>query len=280
MCSMHIDEPSIHVSIATWSPHLCVLFSEKLDSLFDRLDNRCTMHGSRNESLECWCENQNGTHYCSHATLHNYKYTFQLARMTILHSSFSHLGFPFLALDLLAMEDKRGTKSHSAEGSMSPSDAKTSLSVPSESPSPPGSPREISSCRPHTPVFEQGDPSGNIPVIDLSSSSDVEDLLADTSRDAEFTRQLFGDLNRDVLGPPGDSKVIILSDSDEKEEVHEETAIDANATPSVAEKSLTIATSAADDEDPGKMQDGNSDDLAPERDMGKGSGGGDEAGSP
>jgi hypothetical protein len=43
MCSMHIDESSIHVSIATWSSHLCVLFSEKLDSLFDRLDARCTV---------------------------------------------------------------------------------------------------------------------------------------------------------------------------------------------------------------------------------------------
>jgi hypothetical protein len=30
----------------------------------------------------------------------------------------------------------------------------------------------------------------------------------------------FGDLNRDVLGSPGDVKIIILSDSDEEEEVH------------------------------------------------------------
>jgi hypothetical protein len=64
-------------------------------------------------------------------------------------------------------------------------------------------------------------PSKKAPVIDLSSSSDEEDLIAATSHDFEFTQRLFGELNRAVLGPPGDDKVIILSDSDE-EEVHEE----------------------------------------------------------
>jgi hypothetical protein len=58
-------------------------------------------------------------------------------------------------------------------------------------------------------------------VIDLSSSSDEEDLIATTSRDFEFVQRLFGELNRAVLGPPDDDKIIILSDSDE-EEVHEE----------------------------------------------------------
>jgi hypothetical protein len=32
-------------------------------------------------------------------------------------------------------------------------------------------------------VFEQGGPSGNIPVIELSSSSDDEGFFADVSRD-------------------------------------------------------------------------------------------------
>jgi hypothetical protein len=67
-------------------------------------------------------------------------------------------------------------------------------------------------------VFEQGGSSGNVPVIDLSSSSDEQDFIADISWDAEFTRWLFGDLNRDVLGPPGDGKVIILSGSNKEEE--------------------------------------------------------------
>jgi hypothetical protein len=57
-------------------------------------------------------------------------------------------------------------------------------------------------------------------VVDLSSSSDDGDLITDVSRDEEFTRRLFGDLNCDVLGSPDDVKIIILSDSDEEEEVH------------------------------------------------------------
>jgi hypothetical protein len=76
---------------------------------------------------------------------------------------------------------------------------------------------------PSLTVFEQGSPSRNILVIDLSSSSDEEDFVADTSRDEDFPKRLFGDLNHDVPRPPGDGKVIILSDSDEEEEVHEET---------------------------------------------------------
>jgi hypothetical protein len=43
-------------------------------------------------------------------------------------------------------------------------------------------------------VFEQGGPSKNIPVIDLSSSSNEEDFFTDTSRDAELASQLFGNL--------------------------------------------------------------------------------------
>jgi hypothetical protein len=118
-------------------------------------------------------------------------------------------------------------------------------------------------------------------VIELSSSSNEEDFFTDTSWDAEFARRLFGDLNHDLLGPPGDGKKIILNDSDKEEEVREETTNDAFAAPSAVAKSLTPATSTADaDEDPGKMQDDNSDDLAPGPDTGKRSGGRDEAGSP
>jgi hypothetical protein len=195
----------------------------------------------------------------------NYKYAFCLARMAISHSSFSHLGFPFLALGLLAMDDKRGTKhprSPSAEGSPLLSDAKTPPPTPSGSPPPPGSPSEISSCRPHSPVFEQGGPSRNILVIDLSSSSNQEDFFVDTSWDGEFTRRLFGDL----LGPSDDGKVILLSDSNEEEEAHEKTIIDADVAPYAAAKYSTPAASTADvDEDLWKMQDDNSDDLAPVR---------------
>jgi hypothetical protein len=58
--------------------------------------------------------------------------------------------------------------------------------------------------------------------------------------------------------------VIILSNSDEEEEVHEENATNAKAASSIAVKSSTPAPSAIDtDEDLWKMQDDNSDDLAP-----------------
>jgi endo-alpha-1,4-polygalactosaminidase (GH114 family) len=108
-------------------------------------------------------------------------------------------------------------------------------------------------------VFEQGGPSKNIPVIDLSSSSNEEDFFTDTSRDAELASQLFGNL----LRLPDKGKVIVLSDFDEEEEVREDTTTNANFTPSTTVKSLTPATSAVDvDEDLGKMQDDNSDDLA------------------
>jgi hypothetical protein len=153
------------------------------------------------------------------------------------------------------MEDKRGTKhsrSPSAEGSPSPDDAKTPPSASSGSPPPLGSPSELSSRRPCSSVFEQAGASRQIPVGHLSLSFDEENAIIDTSWDDEFARRLFGNVNRDVLEPPSDGKVIVLNDSNEEEEVHEETAIDADAAPSApAEKSLTLAASTANaDEDP------------------------------
>jgi hypothetical protein len=65
-------------------------------------------------------------------------------------------------------------------------------------------------------VFEQDGPSEKVPVVDLFSSSNEEGLIPDTSRDEEFVRRLFGDLNHDVLGPSGAGNIIILSDFDEE----------------------------------------------------------------
>jgi hypothetical protein len=113
-------------------------------------------------------------------------------------------------------------------------------------------------------MFEQGGSSRNIPVIELSSSSDEEGFFVDTTWDAEFAKQLFGDLNHDLLGSPDNGKMMIISDSDEEEEAHEETTANAEAVPSAVEKSLTLAFSTTDaNEDPNKMQDDNSDDHAP-----------------
>jgi hypothetical protein len=135
-------------------------------------------------------------------------------------------------------------------------------------------------------VFEQGGGggggSGKAPVVDLSSSSDEEDSIPDTSRNFELTQRLYGELNRGLLGPPGDGNVIILSNSNEEEEAHEETTADAKATPSAAVvKPSTLAASPANaDEDPEATPNESNDGLALGSDTGKSSGGGDKASAP
>jgi hypothetical protein len=105
-------------------------------------------------------------------------------------------------------------------------------------------------------------------MVDLASSSGEEDFFADTSWDEELARKLFSDLNRDILGPPGDGKIIVLSDSDDEDEVHEDATVNVEAAPPSAVNSPVTPTSASDaDETPDGMQDDSSD-------------GGDEAGSP
>jgi hypothetical protein len=96
--------------------------------------------------------------------------------------------------------------------------------------------------------------SGKTPVVNLSSSFDVGDLIADVSPDEAFTRRLFGDLNRDVIGPLDDDKIIILSDSDEEEEVREEKVADVEAVPSSAARSPT-STASGDDAPAGVKND-------------------------
>jgi hypothetical protein len=103
---------------------------------------------------------------------------------------------------------------------------------------------------------------------DLASSSGEENFFVDTSRDEEHARKLFGDLNRDILGPPSDGKIIVLSDSDDEDEAHEDTAVNAKAAPPSAVNSPVTPASAFDaDETPDGVQDDSSD-------------GRDEAGSP
>jgi hypothetical protein len=169
------------------------------------------------------------------------------------------------------MEDKKNLKrprSPSNEGSSSPSKASTPPPSLSESPPPIQSPPETSSRRLCLPPCEQGGPFEPVPMVDLTSSSGEEDFFADTSRDEELARKLFGDLNRDILRPPDDGKIIILSDSDDEDEVHEDVAVNVEAAPPFAVNSPVTPASTADaDETPDGVQDNNSD-------------GGDEAGSP
>jgi hypothetical protein len=41
------------------------------------------------------------------------------------------------------------------------------------------------------------------------------------------SESFFGDLNHDILGPPGDGKIIIIDDSNDDDEVQEEGTADA-----------------------------------------------------
>jgi hypothetical protein len=182
------------------------------------------------------------------------------------------------------MEDKRGTKrarSHSKEGSPSLSSAPTPPLAPFGSPPPLGFPLEVSSHCPCSPVFEQGGPSRKALIVDLSSSSNEEGVIPDTSRDVEFARRLFSDLNHSIFRPPGDGKVIILSDFNEEEEVHEEITADTDATHS-SDAGIPVSTaSTTDTDEPLKgVQGDNSDDHAPNQEADGGSNSGDKAGLP
>jgi hypothetical protein len=103
-------------------------------------------------------------------------------------------------------------------------------------------------------------------MVDLGSSSDEEDFFADTSWDEELTRKLFGDLNHDILEPLGDGKIIVLSDSDDEDEVHEDAAVSTEAAPPSAVNSPVTPASNANETSDGVQADR--------------SDGGDEAGSP
>jgi hypothetical protein len=90
--------------------------------------------------------------------------------------------------------------------------------------------------------------------------------------------EFFGELNHDILGPPNDGKIIILSDSDEEEEeVLEEKTADAKAAPSSVAWSPSSTTSANADDEPTGEQNDNSDDHTPDWEADSGSGGRDEA---
>jgi hypothetical protein len=155
-----------------------------------------------------------------------------------------------------------------------PMTPKTPPPVPSGSPPPPGSPSEVSSRRPCSPVFEQGNASGKTPMIDPSS------FIVDTSHNAELLRKLFYDLNRDILGPPSDDKIIVLDDSDDDAEAQgEKTAsIESTAAPASADPALRAPTSA--DDAPARAKIGNSDDQGPDQRADGRDGGGRNAGEP
>jgi hypothetical protein len=78
-------------------------------------------------------------------------------------------------------------------------------------------------------------------------------FIVDTSHDEEIARKLFDDLNRNILGPSGDGKIIILDDSNDDGEAQEETT---------AEIESTVAPASTDDA-PAEARINNSDDQGP-----------------
>jgi hypothetical protein len=101
---------------------------------------------------------------------------------------------------------------------------------------------------PQLTVFEQGNASRKTPMIDLAS------FIVDTSRDEELIRNFFGDLNRDILRPPGDGEIIVLDDSNDDGEAQEEKTADIEST----------AAPASTDDAPAGAKIGNSDDQGPD----------------
>jgi hypothetical protein len=96
-------------------------------------------------------------------------------------------------------------------------------------------------------VFEQGNASGKIPMLDPSS------FIVDTSHNEELARNLFGNLNRDILGSSSDDKIVVINDSDDDGDAQEEKTADIEST--------TAPTSA--DDAPVEARIGNSDDQGP-----------------
>jgi hypothetical protein len=101
-----------------------------------------------------------------------------------------------------------------------------------------------------------------IPVVDLSF--DEEEIFPDIMWAEEIARRLFGELNHELLGLPGDGNVIILSDSAEEEEEHEEITADTEAAPPSTKNSPAPSISTVETDE---VQDDSSD-------------GGDKTGSP
>jgi hypothetical protein len=157
------------------------------------------------------------------------------------------------------MENKKGVKrerSPSAKGSPLPDDAKVPPPVPSGSPPPSESPSDVLSHHHCLSLYEQGSASGATPVSGPSS------LVVDTSRDEKFTRKLFSDLNRDILRPPGDSKIIIIDDSNDDDDAQEEgtIGIDPMAVPASATDAPAWARIAnSDDQGSEQETDGSND---------------------
>jgi hypothetical protein len=112
-------------------------------------------------------------------------------------------------------------------------------------------------------VFEQDNTSEKTPMLNPSS------FIVDTSRNEELTRKLFSDLNRDILGPLGNGKIIIIDNSNDDGETQEKTT-DIKST----------AAPASVDDAPAEARIGNSDDQEPDKEVDGSDNNGRSAGDP
>jgi hypothetical protein len=129
-------------------------------------------------------------------------------------------------------------------------------------------------------MFKQGGSSGKALMIDLFLSSNEENFIADTSRDAGFAKKFFGDLNCDILGPPGAGKVIILDDSDEETEAPDEKTTGTELTVTSVAVNPASTTSTIADDAPTEVKNDNSDDQGPDQEASGGNSNGSGVGEP
>jgi hypothetical protein len=118
---------------------------------------------------------------------------------------------------------------------------------------------------PPSPMYEHDKPSKGLSVLNLSLKEEDNDLdTLDTSQDEDISHKLFGDLNRDLLGLPGDDHAIVISDSEEVE-VHEDDRAGTDVLPFSLRVSLAPSASAANNDDASYgVQDDSSDGGAPD----------------
>jgi hypothetical protein len=92
--------------------------------------------------------------------------------------------------------------------------------------------------------------------------------------------ELFGDLNRGILGPPCDGKIIILDYFDNDAEAQEEKTAGIESTTAPASTNPTLHAPTSVDDAPVGAKIGNSDDQGPDQEADGGDGSGRSAGEP
>jgi ParB-like chromosome segregation protein Spo0J len=125
-------------------------------------------------------------------------------------------------------------------------------------------------------MYKHNEASEGFPVADLSSKE--QDAFPEITRDEAIAWKLFGDLNHGRLGPLGDGHAIILSDSEEEDEVRKDNHTDAEAMPSSTRNSPSPTASVATNDAPDVVQDDSSGDGTPNRVLDDSNDGGDVTG--